>query len=250
MGNALKEWLEAILNLVYPRNIQCMLCDNELFEKEDYSVCECCREEIYWLEDDVCKCCGRFLGHHSTLEVCGDCQKTKRAYRQNISVALYNEAGKILVHQLKYGDQSYVAFHMAHMMADRLHTFPEVSKKIDLIVPVPIHEKRYRERGFNQSEWIGKFLSERIQRPCLKKVLKRTRYTNPQTQLNREERLKNLKGAFQVMDEEVILGKRILVIDDVFTTGSTIQETAKELIKMGAYEVYSMTFAAAVARER
>lgn len=246
MGDVIREWINAMLNLIYPRNIKCMLCENELFDKEEYSLCKSCFGKLYMLDDSVCICCGRLLGDMSTLSTCSDCVNDSPMYTQNVSVVLYNESSKKLIYQLKYGDARYVAYHVGKQMADKLKSKPEFLATMDFMIPIPISHQRLGERGFNQAALIAGYISERTHLEVESKVVERFIHTPPQTKLNRVERKQNLRGVFRVKEPEIIIGKRILLIDDVITTGSTINEVAKELIKMGAYEVYALTFAAPV----
>jgi ComF family protein len=116
----------------------------------------------------------------------------------------------------------------------------------DLIVPVPLHPKRLRQRGFNQSGLLAGEFSRRIKVPVSFDIVVRKKQTQPQTRLKRGERLKNVKGAFEISGAERIRGRRILLIDDVFTTGTTLSECAKTLKKGGATEVYAITITRAL----
>jgi ComF family protein len=111
----------------------------------------------------------------------------------------------------------------------------------DVVVPVPLHPKRLRERGFNQSGLLAKEFSRRHGLPVSFDLLIRKKWTEPQTRLNRKERLENVKGAFGLRDASAVPGRRILLIDDVFTTGTTLSECARTLKKGGASEVYVLT---------
>jgi ComF family protein len=112
----------------------------------------------------------------------------------------------------------------------------------DLIVPVPLHPRRLRERGFNQSGLLAGEFARRIKAPVSYDALRRKSQTLPQTRLNREERLRNVKGAFEISDAGKVRGRRILLVDDVFTTGTTLSECARTLKrKGGASEVHALT---------
>lgn len=248
MGNVIEDWIEAVLNLIYPRSIKCMLCENELFDKEPYSLCETCLSNLYFLNNAVCNCCGRLLGEMATIEICIDCKEEMPLFEKNISVVLYNEISKKLIYQLKYGDARYVAYHLGTLMSEKLELEQEIKSKVDFIIPVPISNERIGERGFNQATLIAEFISERAGLEVKEDLVKRVKHTPPQTKLNRLERKENLKDVFKVVEPEMLLGKNVLIVDDVITTGTTINEIAKELIKMGAYEVYGLTFAAPTTR--
>ncbi len=116
----------------------------------------------------------------------------------------------------------------------------------DLMLPVPLHPKRLRERGFNQALIVGRVIGRREGVPCPGFVLRKTRWSAPQIHLSPKEREKNVKGSFAVADPAKVRGKRILLIDDVMTTGSTVNECARELLKAGAEGVDVFTLARAV----
>ena len=116
---------------------------------------------------------------------------------------------------------------------------------IDIIIPVPLHHLKKAERGYNQSEFIVKGLSDKLNIPYSTKALKRVRYTETQTAFNLGEREKNISNAFKVRNKKKILGKNILVVDDVITTGSTIKECGKALLESGAKSVYACSIAIA-----
>lgn len=115
--------------------------------------------------------------------------------------------------------------------------------EIDLIVPVPLHPKKLRERQFNQSEVLASYLAKRLDKKIVKDKVKRIKYTMPQTELKRDERIKNVDGAFLAKDGHDLKGKTILLIDDVFTTGATLHECAKALKNAGAKKVVAFALA-------
>ena len=133
-------------------------------------------------------------------------------------------------------------------MGDYLLTYyQEWKEEIELMIPVPMYEKKQKIRGFNESELLAEVLAERIQKQCSKNNLKRIRNTTPQNALNAEQRKQNIKGAFTLENKQEVNGKTILLIDDIFTTGTTINECAKVLYHNGAKKV--LFFALSVAEE-
>lgn len=144
------------------------------------------------------------------------------------------------IHQLKFGAQIEWAPPLVELL-EIAHSGWELPHP-DLIVPVPLHPKRLKERGFNQSGLLAGELAHRLKAPVSFDALKRKSQTQPQTRLNREERLKNVKGAFEVTDAGKVRGRRVLLVDDVFTTGTTLSECARTLKrKGGATEVVALT---------
>jgi ComF family protein len=144
-----------------------------------------------------------------------------------------------IIHQLKYDRREELAKGLAKRMAMQLASY-QWMKHIDIIVPVPLHPSRIRSRGYNQSQLIADHLGNMFNVPVVSKVLARTRPTESQTRLNQEQRRKNVAGAFQVQFPNVIKGHRILLVDDVVTTGATLNECAKTLKKAEALDVYAV----------
>jgi ComF family protein len=161
------------------------------------------------------------------------------------SATLYarDEALRDILLLFKHGRRIAVGRHLGRLMAERAMALFGLSG-IDTIIPVPLHPSRKRERGFNQAYILAKVLSRRYDVPVLKGGLDRIRPTPPQTG-KRRERIRNVRGAFQVRRPDRIHGRSILLVDDVFTTGATVNECAKVLMKAGAQVVWVYTLARA-----
>lgn len=147
----------------------------------------------------------------------------------------YFEKGKLLqtlAHSLKYKEVTAFGVELGIRLGSKIS-----NKVIDAIIPVPLNKRKERERGYNQSDLIASGISSVINIPVLSTVIRRTKYTVTQTHLNAEERKKNIADAFEVINAERVRGKRILLVDDIITTGSTIQEIARVLKKNGAEHI-------------
>jgi ComF family protein len=149
------------------------------------------------------------------------------------------------IHRLKYKKKTLLSRPLSALARETFFRFWGVDT-IDLIVPVPLHVKRLRERGFNQAHLLVIRWAKREGIPLDGLTLYRGRWTEPQTTLSRTERQKNMKGAFLLRHKERIKGRRILLVDDVYTTGTTVNECARVLIKAGAEFVDVLTLARAV----
>jgi len=149
------------------------------------------------------------------------------------------------IHSLKYEERAKVGSFLGKKLGNYLGQL--FRDKIDIIVPVPLHHVKYRERGFNQAYWIAKGLSQNWHIPLEDKLIKRVKHTVSQTTLNREERLSNLMQAFQVKKD--VDGKRIGIVDDVLTTGSTISSMATVLKAHGAKNIIALTIATPMEKE-
>lgn len=141
-----------------------------------------------------------------------------------------------IIHSLKYNRKFNLGIFLGKILSEGIKTR---SWQVDLIVPVPIHHLKKVERGYNQSDYIVKGLCKSLNIPCSTKLIKRIRHTESQTKLNMKQRSENVANAFKVTNTKKITGKNILVVDDVCTTGATIQECGKALVKDGAKTVYA-----------
>ena len=170
------------------------------------------------------------------MEFCDDCMAHRHAFEYGMALLNYNDAAKNSMVQIKYHNKrEYLDFYGA-ALAVRFER--EIRKmKVDAIIPVPVHPSRRRKRGFNQAEILAKILGERLGIPVKPEMLKRTKKTLPQKELTVGERLKNLSGAFQAeaVPEDI---RRILLVDDIYTTGSTLEACTRTLNKSGVERVY------------
>jgi ComF family protein len=146
------------------------------------------------------------------------------------------------IHQFKYGRDLSIGALLASLMAD--FSFPDLEcRDYSLIIPVPLHIKKLRKRGFNQAIILADAIGKKWQIPVNFSLLKRCKFTLSQTGLDKKERERNIKRAFEVTDRAKIAGKNILLVDDVYTTGATLNECAKILTKAGAQKVAVLTLA-------
>ncbi|OGR85186.1 MAG: hypothetical protein A2901_06520 [Elusimicrobia bacterium RIFCSPLOWO2_01_FULL_54_10] len=157
------------------------------------------------------------------------------------SCAPFDGALKELIHQLKYSGKDYLARDLAPVLMEGWRRHPEI-QLTEIVVSVPLHPARLRERGYNQSEALAREMARLARVPFLD-ALKRARNTVSQTQLDSQERAKNVAGVFQVRTPGQIAGKRVLLVDDVCTTGSTLGECAQALLQAGARQVFALTLA-------
>jgi ComF family protein len=147
-----------------------------------------------------------------------------------------------LIHRMKYGPRPSLAGFCGHLMANSFGA--ELGElNLDGIIPIPLHSKRLRQRGFNQASLMAKPIADRLGIPVRHGILERSRWTQPQVGLTRNQREGNVRRAFRVRDPDGVAGRRWLLLDDVYTTGSTLRETALVLKKNGASEVHVIVFA-------
>ena len=171
------------------------------------------------------------------MEYCLDCTRHKRSFAWGVSLLNYNEAAAHSMAAIKYKNKrEYLDFYAGE-------TVKRCKKKLlsmgaDVMIPVPVHPARRRQRGFNQAELLAQALSEELKLPVCPELLRRTKKTEPQKDLTPSERLKNLEEAFEA---GALCGRTVLLVDDIYTTGSTIEACTRALLKAGAKKVYFFT---------
>lgn len=223
----------ALLNLLYPS--RCPVCSGPSDSPSHSPICSGCWASIKRLEGPSCRICARpFASEYAGL--CGDCLRERPPFSRVITYGLYSDALKEAVHLLKFTSIKRLSRPLGMLLAGL--DIPEA----DLIVPVPLSTRELRKRGFNQTLLISRALSKTTGIPLGPGLLYKKRETPPQVSLPRRERLLNLKGAFAA--REGLEGRRVILVDDVVTTGATARECSRAILKAGAEEV----FVAAVAR--
>lgn len=240
-----KKIFNRIVNFVFPA--QCIIC--KTFIENNDGICFECLNEIEFISDPKCAYCGypfeiKFPeSGKNKLYVCPRCLKSKPKFDKCVSVVRYNDASKKIILPFKHADKTNYAKIMGRMMASTVSPFIE---KVDFIVPVPIHLKRMLKRKYNQSALLSNVISSITGKPALFNTLIRTSFKESQGHLSIKDRKLNVSGAFSVKNPFKIKGKNILIIDDVFTTGATINECAKVLKSAGARRIFVVTFARVV----
>lgn len=229
-----RTWHEILDALYPPRCASCALVGHD-------GWCEKCAEQIEFVTQPVCMRCGTPL---SPEEFCASCAVHPLVAEAVRAVAYYRGVVQKAVHRCKYGKHPTVAPALANLLIKGWHTtLTAPLHSAEVVIPVPIHRSRERERGFNQSTLIAKSFCDSTGLTLLPDVMERTVYRRPQVGLNADERRQNVKDAFCVVKPERIAGKSVLLIDDVWTTGSTLNEAAKALFSAGASRVFAYTVA-------
>jgi competence protein ComFC len=235
------ELFEAAASLLYPP--VCTLCGDEIRAGE--YLCEQCDSKAMRIVAPFCQQCSEpFEGAITTVFTCANC--AHRTIYFDAAVAAYRGRGIVrqIIHDFKYGRQIDLRYPVARWLCAAFDDERLSGRQFDIIVPVPLHPTRRRERGFNQASLLAELLSARISIPC-KPVLERIRYTTTQTALDRAERMENLHNAFRLRKNANVRGLRVLLIDDILTTGSTLSECARVLKRAKAISVYAATAARA-----
>lgn len=226
---------EALLSLLFPR--RCPVC-HEIVTPVGELVCEKCRDKIAWIREPVCRCCGKEISSWEE-EICYDCSRYHRPVAGGVSLMNYDAVGQGSMIWFKYkGRQEYADFYGRELWlryGEQIRNFHG-----DVLIPVPIHGSRRRERGYNQAEVLARVLSRESGIPLRTDILVRSRKTTVQKKLNAAQRQRNLEEALEVKKPT---GKyrRVILVDDIYTTGSTLTACAAVLMRAGVKEVFVVT---------
>jgi ComF family protein len=278
MKHAAHDWarpfFNIILDTIFPA--KCLVC-SRLFEPADIRratnaaaeitdtfaeshrllaayCCPDCVRSFMAISSPLCSCCGiMFKSRQGRDHLCGDCITQPKEFRIARAAVAYDHQLMAVMHRFKYAGKIQLAGPLGGLVRDAYMRYWD-RETVDLILPVPLHTIKFRKRGFNQSyllirRWKSKpapMVAEVFDVPVSTDVLIRSKATVSQTGLGRQQRLKNIKGAFRVKTPEKVIAKKVLLVDDVYTTGATVNECARVLLKAGAERVDVLTVARAM----
>ncbi len=231
-------FISHLLNFFFPRT--CYVCRGDVPVPDSYPICRSCRLAIPKWPGLICQTCGIPLpdgGAH-----CYFCLSHKRRFQACRSAGIYEGPLKTCLLLLKYNGKESLAKPLGDMMADEWVHWPELHEA-DTVMSVPLHFWQKHRRTYNQSDLLAKAFCGKTNLPWIKNILFRKKMTRSQTRLKREDRFENMEGAFGLRDHEAVRGKTVLLIDDVCTTGATLDACAHTLRTGGARKVYAMTVA-------
>lgn len=241
--------ISGLIDLIFPPRCVCPLCGAA---ESRSSICARCLEKISeYRREPVCHKCGRYFLLQPVINYiqagdgeayCRDCLKSGRIFYMARSAGPYEGDLKGAVQRLKYSGRRDLAGHLSGMMFQSVEN-NRYYRKAQVIAPVPLSPGRLRQRGFNQAELLAFGLAGKMAVPVLP-LLRKVKETSPQTSLNRAGRKENLLGAFQLSDPAAVRGKTVLVVDDVITTGTTLNIVSETLVRGGAATVICITAAA------
>ncbi len=232
---------EAAISLLYPPH--CAMCEADT--PSGSHLCEACANTVRPISAPFCHQCSQpYDGAIEGEFVCANCEGRDFAF--DCAVAAFRAEGVIreFVHSFKYEHRFHLRHQLAQWMAAGLADDRIRDRPPDALVPVPLHPRRQRHRTFNQAIVLAEIVARRAAKPVLH-ALKRVRDTPTQTRLDREKRMENLRGAFSAPKPAAVIGRHLLLIDDIFTTGSTVHECARTLCAAGAASVRVLTVARA-----
>lgn len=218
--------LEKIKHIIF--TTKCLFCNELLYSDE--IVCDKCLNMVDNLPNDRCSFCGYF-----------DCRCSNQfAFSYVISPFVYGDVVKEAIIAMKFNGLGYNAHAFAKFIFNRINYF-RFKDEIDFIVEVPMYYKKRLYRGYNQSELLAKYLSKEMNLKYKKRIIKKIRNTKEQNKLDYKSRKTNLLGCYKITDKNKVKDKNILLVDDVFTTGSTANECSKALLESGAKQVFVAT---------
>lgn len=238
-------FFKRVLNCILPAS--CSYCNSPTGDSGVPYFCSSCWADFSPLQGPVCPSCGRLFESpealtHSPGHACRACRQEPPLFDQALSTGYFEGPLREAIHQFKYRPCRSLGRPLGQWMTEHVR----LVSGIDIVMPVPLHVKRLKQRGFNQALLLAHRMSETYHLPLSSDNLYRTRPTRPQVELSGLERIKNVAGAFALRRAEALAGKKIMVIDDVFTTGATMNECASVLKSAGAAQVTALTLARAV----
>lgn len=227
---------ETVLSLLYPR--RCPVCD-KIVEKG--LICEACKDKMTVIRAPYCMRCGKEI-EKSSEELCDDCKRRRHLFEQNRAVFRYTKEARQSVARFKFHNKreyvDYYALQAERSLGDYISRV-----RPSLVIAVPMYDKKKRTRGYNQAEVFAGALAKRFSLPFRKGLLVRIKRTVPLKELSGPERRKELQGAFGVMHSSCLVGARVLLVDDIYTTGTTLDACTAVLKKAGVSQVYAVTLA-------
>jgi len=237
--------VKAFLDFFFPP--LCHICHSFIPDAGAVHICPACCGALKPVEHPFCPVCGIPFQGAGEDHLCGGCSKNNPSFVAARAVFLYEGECRELIHAFKYRNKTLLRRPLALMAAGALAEFVSAQAP-DVLVPVPLHKKRLRSRGFNQAVLLGELLAHEWRLPLARQAMRRIRWTEPQISLSADERRHNVKGAFAVSNSAAVAGKHVLLLDDILTTGSTAEECSRVLKSAGAAEVTVITIARAVIR--
>ena len=245
--NLISELFDSLVSVLFPAT--CVVCQNPVESLGCGVVCRPCWQRVARLDGILCDRCGYAFASRNLPAgkvLCAACRRGYFHFDFARSCARLEDPLQAIIHQFKYGSHTSLARPLARLL-HALWVQVYQDRVPDMIVPVPLHRARQRERGFNQAWLLARHLSRWTRVPLMDRVLVRFRSTPAQAGLSRKQRRRNIQGAFRVADRSAIRDRAVLLVDDVFTTGATLNECARMLRKQGADRVDVLTIARVVA---
>ena len=245
---AIPEIISGALDLLYPPSLYCICCGKIIDETRTYRLCNECMDGMKWIGTRVCAKCGKKLSDSNPSDTCFNCRAHKHSFDHGYTCTEYGTHERAMVFALKYDGRADIADTIGEIMADRMlseFTTEELSSMYDAVLPVPVHLSKREKRGYNQAALIARAFAARTGLRADDGVLIRTRETHVMRSLGPDQRRENIRGAFSIRPRSLgeIPGRKVLLVDDIYTTGATIDEISLVLKDGGASRVDFLSFA-------
>ena len=221
---------------MFPTNLTCFICGEDLDRQREIDICLYCEQKLPFNNGKICIRCGNALQQNDS---CSNCKFNKHYFVRARAPFIYEGEIKKALQSLKFNGKKHIADSLSYFLEE---SYKQLEIKADYIVPLPCSKKRLLERGFNQAELLARSLCERVGVECslnLEKVVD----TAKQSNVAITERQKNVENVFKVKERKLFKGKVIVLVDDIFTTGATVDSASKEIRKAGAKAVFVLTVA-------
>ncbi|MBR5564855.1 MAG: ComF family protein [Roseburia sp.] len=226
-----EKWKEVLFALFFPRC--CPVCDEAI--PYGQKICNACEKKVPLIKEPACKKCGKQL-ENERQEYCGDCSRKKHCFLQGKAIFSYQKEMKLSMYRFKYANKREYADYFAEVAIWKYRDW--ITRiGVEVIVPIPMFWGKMWQRGYNQAEVFAKALGRELELPVESRFVYRVKNTVPQKELNDRQRKDNLKGAFQVRTN-IVKYRKILLIDDIYTTGTTVDAVGEVLKTIGVEEIY------------
>jgi Predicted amidophosphoribosyltransferases len=234
--------MNLMTDIIFPQRIYCICCGSVIDKTRTYGLCDKCIERMRWAVGRTCAKCGKILDDNWRHELCTDCRNVNHIFDRGFTCVQYGLYEKTVVTEYKYRLKSFIGREIAEIMFDRME---HEDLEYDIVTSVPVHSSRLKKRGFNQAALVAGLFAKKTGKPYAE-LLVREKHTEAMKMLGVYERMENVKDAFAAKPDAVSAakGRDILLVDDIYTTGSTADSCAAALKKSGAKKVYVLTFAA------
>ncbi len=237
------KYIKSFLELIYPEKNICQICDTYDENINNKYICNTCLSKLERIEEPVCRICNKSLRHNPDLTICNECAKDSRSFEKSKSLFSYKGTVKRIIHDYKYCNKTYYYKLFSYLLIEYMKENRYIN--FDYITAVPLHKIKQRNRGFNQSGLLAKQIGKYFNIPYID-TLKRNNNTEKQSNLSKYARQKNLQNVFDIANNKIpnlVNNADILMIDDIFTTGTTVDECSKILKLHGANRVFVLTLA-------
>jgi ComF family protein len=227
-----------LINLIFPT--RCVACESYNTQAD---ICSDCWSKLTFITKPYCNLCSLPFAYEDDQDtICGHCIKQKPQYDKAIAILKYNPDSQKLIHSFKYRDQLHILNYLVNLMSN---IGKDIIQEADIIIPVAMYKYKLLKRGYNQAALLAMKIASKNKIPYLPQVLIKKKNSIAQIGLTKEQRIKNIKNTFELNSKFIkqVQGKRILLIDDVITTGSTINECCKILRKASPSKIFVLTLA-------